>query len=156
MVPFPSFLSSGFLSSGFLSSGLVSSGLVLAGVWLCTTGACCWTGAVLVLFERGADGVKTRTGAGLFTTTGDDAGSLWVLSPGMLISEGMLRTVDGDEAAVCSGWPLEFTSITPPNAAAPTTAIPATISRPLLAVADCATGAAIGICCMGIGCCIGA
>ena len=105
--------------------------------------------------ERGADGVTTRTGAGLFTTTGE-AGSLLVLSPGTLISEGMLNTVDGCEAAVCSGWLLEFIRYTPPNAAAPTTAMPATISRPLPAAEDCATGAAIGIGCTGIGCCIGA
>ena len=105
--------------------------------------------------ERGADGVNTRIGAGLFTTTGE-AGSLSVFSPGMLISEGMLNTVEGCEAAVCSGWLLEFIRNTPPKAAAPTTARPAIISRPLLADEDCATGAicCIGICC--IGCCIGA
>ena len=106
--------------------------------------------------EPVVEGVKIRIGAGLFTTTGE-AGSVLVLSPGMLISEGMLNTVDGCEAAVCSGWLLEFIRNTPPKAAAPTTARPAIISRPLLADEDCATGAAcicIGICC--IGCCIGA
>ena len=76
-----------------------------AGAWLCA-------GAGLVSelepeVEGEVDGVTTRTGAGLFTTTGE-AGSLLVLSPGMLISEGMLNTVDGCEAAVCSGWLLEF------------------------------------------------
>src|SRR3954470_10114269 len=97
-----------------------------------------------------------RSGAGLLTITGEVAGSLpsSLVSDGILISDGMLNTVEGCEAAVCAGWLLEFIRYTPPKAAAPTTASPAIISRPLLAVPDCATGAicCTGICCIGIGC----
>ena len=46
---------------------------------------------------------------------------------------------------------FELRSITPPNAAAPMTASPATKSRPLLDDEDCATGACTGVGCCGIG-----
>ena len=95
--------------------------------------------------------MNTRTGAGLLTTTGGEAGLLFGVSEGISIVEGRFTTVEGAAAVVAAGWTswLEFIRYTPPNAAAPTTARPAMASRPLLAAADCAAGAATGI-----GCCI--
>jgi hypothetical protein len=58
------------------------------------TGAGAATGALTV---RGAEGVTTRTGAGLFTITGAAAGSLSALSDGISMVEGMLNTVEGCE-----------------------------------------------------------
>ena len=98
----------------------------------------------------GDGGPFTRTtGAWLLTMTGTGAFCAGA-SAGMSIAEGRLTTGDTGgsvaEAALVDAVSVvrasfEFISITPPNAAAPITARPATNNRPLLPDDDCATGA---------------
>ena len=101
-------------------------------------------------------GPFTRTGVELLTITG--AGVFCAgASAGMSTAEGRLTIVDPVVSVagvvVDAVWvgcaSFELRSITPPNAAAPTMASPATIRRPLPEDGDFATGACIGGC--GIG-----
>ncbi|HEX3286678.1 MAG TPA: hypothetical protein VHT50_19000 [Mycobacterium sp.] len=47
--------------------------------------------------------MNTRTGAGLLTTTGGEAGLLFGVSDGISIVEGRLTTVEGAAAVVAAG-----------------------------------------------------
>jgi hypothetical protein len=101
-----------------------------------------------------ADPPARMTGAGLLTITGTEAGPLGTGAATWICGRLIAGAVAGAALVAAVGVGCEsdeFIRYTPPNAAAPTTASPATTSRPLPVEEDCATGASTGT-----GRCIGA
>jgi hypothetical protein len=58
--------------------------------------------------RRGADGANTRTGAGLLTITGTEAGPLCGATDGISIVDGRLTAVDGALVAAAGYVLVEF------------------------------------------------